>query len=97
MSSFLFSRRATPEGRDQEPSPQPSPQLVPDGIVQAQAITTSAIFAMLVSKGVLSAEEAASYMEEIGMVLTRDVEGPVGEAAGNLLRSYGQALIAADE
>ncbi len=97
MSSFLFSRRASPEGRDTDSSPQPAAQFVPDGIVQAQAITASAIFAMLVSKGVLSAEEAASYMEEIGLVLARDVEGPVGEAAGNLLRSYGQALIAADE
>jgi hypothetical protein len=66
------------------------------GVVEAQSITASAIFAMLVSKGVLSADEAADYMREIGAVLRRDVTAPAGPAAGSLLASYGEALIAAD-
>jgi hypothetical protein len=52
---------------------------------------------MLVSKGVISAEEAAEYMAEIGLVLERDVEGPLGAEAGTMLRSYGRALAAAGD
>jgi hypothetical protein len=99
MSGFLFNRRATSPVREPEAPPAPTVQSAPAidrGLVQAQAITASAIFAMLVSKGVLTAEEAADYMNEISFVLERDVEGETGAEAGNMLRSYGRALIAAD-
>jgi hypothetical protein len=55
-------------------------------------MTTSAIFAMLVSKGILSAAEASEYMREIGAVLERDVNGRVGKVAGRFIESYGSAL-----
>ena len=96
MSGFLFNRRAAPE---EMPAPAPAaPKAdVPSGAAQVQAITASAIFALLVSKGIISAEEAADYMAEIGLALQRDVEGPLGAEAGTMLRSYGTALAAAGE
>ena len=96
MSGFLFNRRAFSEERNAAAPPQQSALPSQSAVLQTQAITASAIFAMLVSKGVLSADEAAEFMHEIGLVLERDVEGPLGATAGKLLRSYGQALIAAD-
>jgi hypothetical protein len=94
MSGFLFTRRAAPE---ENVAPAPAKAEVPTGAAQVHAITASAIFAMLVSKGILSAGEAAEYMEEIGLVLERDVEGSLGAEAGTMLRSYGRALAAAGE
>jgi hypothetical protein len=96
MSGFLFNRRATTEEIPAPAPPAPRAE-VATGAAQVQAITASAIFAMLVSKGIISAEEAAEYMSEIGLVLERDVEGPLGAEAGTLLRSYGRALVAAGE
>jgi hypothetical protein len=96
MSSFLFNRRTASEERQPSSPEQPFAQIDAEGILQAQAITASAIFAMLVSKGVLSADEAADYMGEIASVLRRDVDAPLGATAGNMLSRYGQALVAAD-
>jgi hypothetical protein len=96
MSGFLFNRRATSEEM-LAPAPAAPKLQIPSGAAQVQAITASAIFAMLVSKGVISAEEAAEYMAEIGLVLERDVEGPLGAEAGTMLRSYGRALAAAGD
>ena len=66
-------------------------------VLEAQSITASAIFAMLVSKGILSAREAGEFMREIQSVLERDVKSPIGATAGKMLGAYGQALITADE
>jgi hypothetical protein len=97
MSSFFFNRRpAAEESKIVKPKPPgPSGEALKES-GQVQAVTASAIFAMLVSKGILSAEEAACYMEEIGRVIERDIPGPTGTAAGDMLRSYGRALVAAD-
>ena len=96
MSNFLFNRSPAPATRPQEgPSPATLAAATRD-IARVQSITASAIFAMLVSKGVLSATEAAEYMGEIGRALERDVGAPVGADAGRMLASYGQALIADD-
>ena len=99
MSSFLFNRRAAAEpmkAADPAPPPPPISESVLRESGQVQAMTASAIFAMLVSKGILSSEEAAEYMEEIGRVIERDTAGPIGSAAGEMLRYYGRALLAAD-
>ena len=97
MNSFLFNRRAAAEETkpvDAAPPPASAEALRESGHIQA--ITASAIFAMLVSKGILTAEEAAEYMDEIGRVIERDIAGPIGATAGDMLRSYGRALVAAD-
>jgi hypothetical protein len=104
MSNFFFGRQQT-SSRSREAAPgarthngtAPEPALSETlrAVVEAQSITASAIFAMLVSKGVLSAEEAADYMREIGAALHRDVAAPAGPVAGSVLASYGEALIAA--
>ena len=105
MSNFFFSRQPTIRSRDDAPTgarthnglaPEPGLPETLRAVVEAQSITASAIFAMLVSKGLVSAEEAADYMREIGAVLRRDVAAPAGPLAGGMLASYGQALIAAD-
>ncbi|HZG08956.1 MAG TPA: hypothetical protein VEZ70_08255 [Allosphingosinicella sp.] len=94
MNSFLFGRQ---RGQD---APQEAREIEADAMAQAaldiQSITTSAIFAMLVSKGVMSANEAAEYMADIAQVLARDVRHPQGAAAGQQLERYGNALVAAD-
>ena len=104
MSNFFFNRQPTQtRGRDGVPTGAgtengPPVEAMPDSlraVVEAQSITASAIFAMLVSKGILSADEAAEYMREIGAVLGRDVAAPAGPLAGKMLASYGEALIAA--
>lgn len=90
MSGFLFRRR---------PAPSETPAALEDcrsasaAILKVQAITASAIFALLVSKGVVSADEAADYMKEIGSAWARDVGGEIGANAGLMLESYGQALV----
>jgi chaperone required for assembly of F1-ATPase len=94
MSSFLFNRRPAPENQA-EPSRQPDAASSLAALAQAQSITASAIFAMLVSKGVLSPQEAAQYMNELASVLQRDVGGTVGAQAADTLASYAEALVAA--
>ena len=96
MSGLFFNRRAASE-EDTAPAPAKPKAELSSGAGQVQAITASAIFALLVSKGVISAGEAADYMAEIGLALERDVEGPLGAEAGTMLRSYGRALAAAGE
>jgi hypothetical protein len=106
MSSFLFGRQpassrthngaALPvKGGGGSPGQPDLPDVV-RAAIEAQSITASAIFAMLVSKGVLSAVEAADYMREIGDALRRDVAGPAGDLAGRTLGTYGEALAAAE-
>ena len=95
MSNFLFNRSPAPAIRPGE-APQAALAAASRDLARVQSITASAIFAMLVSKGVLSAAEAAEYMGEIGRALERDVGAAVGTEAGRMLASYGQALIAAD-
>jgi hypothetical protein len=98
MSSFLFSRQPA-SAKTHNGATAPRDAELPDalrGIVEIQSITASAIFAMLVSKGVLSADEAADYMREIGAALASDVRSPAGALAGKMLRAYGDALAAAE-
>ncbi|QAY76024.1 hypothetical protein [Sphingosinicella sp. BN140058] len=102
MSSFLFSRQppkdqpATQKRHNGVP-PQQDVAAALRGMIEVQSITTSAIFAMLVSKGVLTSEEAAGYMAQIAGVLERDVAAPAGPQAGAMLDRYGQALVAAGD
>ena len=98
MSSFLFSR-STPPANEKVAAPVTKEDLasLSTAIAEAQAITSSAIFALLVSKGILSAKEASEYMVGIGDALSRDVEPPVGVAVANVLRSYAAALNQADK
>ena len=105
MSNFFFNRQPMTRSRDDAPAGsrthngQPPEQVLSAtlrAVVEAQSITASAIFAMLVSKGILSSEEAADYMREIGAALRRDVAAPAGPLAAGMLASYGEALIAAD-
>ena len=97
MSSYLFSRQPASSRILQGSTARPDTELpgALRGIVEIQSITASAIFAMLVSKGVLSADEAAGYMREIGAALAADVRTPAGELAGKMLHAYGDALAAA--
>lgn len=94
MSGFLFNRHQSPEKVDQGPTKEELDRAV-RAALDAQSITTSAIFALLVSKGILSAGEAAAYMQEIGAALRRDVAAPLGETAGDVLDAYGDALVRA--
>jgi hypothetical protein len=97
MSGFLFNRRTSQEDTKVAPAaPAPDTERLLKDAGQVQAITAAAIFATLVSKGILSAEEAAELMTEIGEVIHRDVGGKLGASAGDTLRSYGSALLAAD-
>ncbi len=95
MSRFFFGR---------SPSSGPSADPTEEGdevagalrsLIQIQSITASAIFAKLVSKGVLTADEAADYMSEIAQALEIDVRSSLGADAASMLRSYGRALSAA--
>lgn len=95
MSGFLFTRR-TSQDDPAPPPPAPDTDRLLKETGQAQAITAAAIFAALVSKGILSPREAAELMSEIGEAIERDVGGGIGASAGDTLRSYGQALLAAD-
>ena len=99
MSSFLFGRNSASErSRDgaRERGGDPEVAAALQAMVEVQSITASAIFAILVSKGVLSAEEAAGYMADVAKVLERDVKSELGAKAGKMLGSYGEALVAAD-
>jgi len=93
MSGFLFNRQPAPAKSAAE---QQETARNLRALMEAQSITASAIFALLVSKGVISGEEAAGYMREIGGVLGRDIEAPLGAEAGEMLANYGEALRAAD-
>ncbi|PSJ42966.1 hypothetical protein [Allosphingosinicella deserti] len=102
MNKFLFNRQTPkdqplPERRHNGVAPAPDVSAALRGIIEVQSITTSAIFAMLVSKGVLSPAEAAGYMSEIAAVLDRDVASSVGTDAATMLDRYGQALVAAGD
>ena len=97
MSGFLFSRRASADSPSPAPTaPPPTDQLLSDS-GQAQAITAAAIFAALVSKGIVSAEEAAQLMGEIGMAIEQEVGGALAASANRTLDQYGQALLSADK
>jgi hypothetical protein len=96
MSGFLFNRQQTKE-KSADPSPSKAEvDWAVEAVLDAQSITASAIFALLVSKGVLSAGEAAAYMRDIGEVLRRDVKGPLGSRAGKAIAAYGEALVQAE-
>lgn len=97
MSGFLFNRRTPQEDMKAAPAAPAAAnteQLLKDS-GQVQAITAAAIFATLVSKGILSAEEAAELMSQVAEVVQREVGGGLGASAGDTLRSYGSALLAA--
>jgi hypothetical protein len=98
MSRFFFDRRPP-----SEPLAEPTPPTTrPDdralkAVLDVQSITASAIFAMLVGKGVLTAAEAAAHMAEIAEALELDVRSPQAAHAAATLRSYAGALSAAAE
>ena len=96
MSGFIFSRR-TPEAATPAPAAAPQTDQLSKDAGQAQSITAAAIFAALVSKGILSAAEAAQLMREIGMAIEQEVGGELAASASRTLDQYGQALLAADE
>lgn len=96
MSAFQFSRRASANHTVAKPAAPGTDQLLKDA-GQAQAITTAAICATLVNKGILSADEGAGLMSQIAGAIERNVGGPLGRSAGNTLRSYSQALSTAAE
>jgi hypothetical protein len=96
MSGFLFGRQQGQERSGVDAASKEDVERAVKAAVEAQSITTSAIFALLVSKGVVSAREAADYMHEIGGVLRREIEGPLGSDAGEVLSAYGDALVQAD-
>lgn len=91
MSGFLFNRQQPARA---EPDQEIRRSL--RALMEVQSITASAIFAMLVAKGVMTGAEAAGYMREIGDALGRDVVSPLGAEAGTMLTAYGDALRAAD-
>jgi hypothetical protein len=95
MNSFLFGRQRGQDVPQAEPQDSGAEALA-QAALEIQSITTSAIFAVLVSKGVMTAAEAADYMADIGRVLARDVPYPHGATSGQKLERYGQALVAAD-
>jgi hypothetical protein len=96
MSRFFFDRSPAPEVAPPPREPEED-RLAPalKAVAEIQSITASAIFAALVSKGVLTAEEAAAYMAEIAGALETDVRAAPAADAARLLRSYGEALAAA--
>ena len=105
MNSFFFGRQPASSRTNGAVSSAsagtgtPDEPALPDSVraaIEVQSITASAIFAMLVSKGVLSAGEASDYMREIGDALRRDVAGAAGDLAGRTLDAYGEALAAAE-
>ena len=94
MNRFFFSR---PPEAETAPSPTKPADTCGEfeaalkSIAEIQSITTSAIFAALVGKGVMTAGEAAGHMAEIAGALEMD-PSPAGAAAADTLRSYGRAL-----
>ncbi len=95
MVSFRPRGQRGPDA-PQAASRDPEPEAAAQAALDIQSITTSAIFAMLVSKGVMTATEAAQYMADIAQVLARDVRHPIGAASAQALERYGRALAAAD-
>ena len=98
MSRFFFSRPPEPEtaaAPERRTGTRDELSEAVRAVAQIQSITASAIFAVLVSKGVLSADEAAAHMGEIAEALEIDVRSPPAAAAADMLRSYGRALSAA--
>jgi hypothetical protein len=96
MNSFLFGRQRGQDIPQSEPR-ESEAEAIARAANEIQSITTSAIFALLVSKGVLTATEAADYMADIAQVLASDVRHPQGAKSGQELQRYGQALVAADQ
>jgi hypothetical protein len=97
MSRFFFDRRPASEPLA-EPTPPPTlDDRALKAVLDVQSITASAIFAMLVGKGVLTAAEAAAHMAEIAEALELDVRSPQAAHAAETLRSYAGALSAAAE
>lgn len=97
MSRFFFDRRPASEPlADTFPATRTDDRAV-KAVMEVQSITASAIFAVLVSKGVLTAAEAAAYMAEIAGALEFDVRSPHAAHAADTLRSYAGALSAAAE
>jgi hypothetical protein len=92
MSGFLFNRQP-PAGKAQADE-ETARNL--RALMEAQSVTASAIFAMLVSKGVLTGAEAADYMRELGDALARDIDSPITAEAASTLATYAEALRAAD-
>ncbi|HEY0011823.1 MAG TPA: hypothetical protein VGB79_03110 [Allosphingosinicella sp.] len=92
MSGFLFNRQP-PAGKAQA-GEETARNL--RAVMEAQSVTASAIFAMLVSKGVLTGAEAADYMRELGEALARDIDSPLTAQAASTLSAYAEALRAAD-
>ncbi len=72
MSRFFFDRRASePLAEPSPPQPRTDERAI-KALMEVQSITASAIFAALVSKGVLTAGEAAAHMAEIAEVLDEE-------------------------
>jgi hypothetical protein len=92
MSGFLFNRQPPPPKAEADQEIRRSLRAV----MEAQSVTASAIFAMLVSKGVLTGAEAADYMRELGQALARDIDSPIIAESAETLSTYAEALRAAD-
>lgn len=93
MGRLFFSRSSHPE--PVRPDPPASPlefESIAAAMLKAQSITASAIFAALVGKGVLTADEAGAHMREIAQALAIDVPSPIGKDASRMLDSYRRAL-----
>ncbi|HEX8580471.1 MAG TPA: hypothetical protein VF655_12880 [Allosphingosinicella sp.] len=91
MSGFLFNRQ--PSAAKAQADQDTARHL--RAIMEAQSVTASAIFAMLVSKGVLTGAEAADYMRELARALERDIDSPLAADAADTLATYAEALRAA--
>lgn len=97
MSRFFFDRRPASEPlADTAPAPRTDDRAV-KAMMEVQSITASAIFAVLVDKGVLTASEAAAHMSAIAEALEFDVRSAHAAHAADTLRSYAGALSAAAE
>jgi hypothetical protein len=92
MSGFLFNRQPAAAKAQADQDTQRHLRAT----MEAQSVTASAIFALLVSKGVLTGAEAADYMRELGQALARDIDSPLAAEAGETLATYAEALRAAD-
>lgn len=103
MSRFLFGRSSESENDVENgvrrvappPAAAPAPSADTRALVDLHAITTSAIFAALVSRNVMTPHEASECMTEIAGAIDADVGAPVGPDASAMLRAYAGALRAA--
>lgn len=96
MSRFFFDRRPASEPLAEPSKHEPrNDERAIKAVMEVQSITASAIFAVLVDKGVLTAGEAAAHMTAIAEALEFDVRSPHAADAADTLRSYAGALSAA--